>query len=199
MLAISRKPVRRQLSRSRSKDTKAPTRKAPTGSAAPKDTTSAHRGGDSKDTKAPLGSTAPEVAPRKAAQPRRRAYLGCPVALFDYLTKVYSTPRMGGVGGRPVWAAPMGEVEPCERGSRTSVIDGGPRRAAVGAAGRDGGADCALRRLGGACHEPPSASGEPRSAPRKVSQRAQKAFSGPRNCACATSDWAAKQAFLAEF
>jgi transposase len=62
-LAISRKAVRRHLGRSRSKDTKAPTGKAPTGCLDPKDTTSAHRVGDPKDTKAPTGSGAPEAAP----------------------------------------------------------------------------------------------------------------------------------------
>src|SRR6185436_7354793 len=64
-LAISRKAVRRHLGRDRSKDTKAPTGKAPTGSLEAKDTKSAHRVGDSKDTKAPTGSAAAELAPEE--------------------------------------------------------------------------------------------------------------------------------------
>jgi transposase len=61
-LSISRKAVRRHLGRDGSKDTKAPTGKAPTGSPGPKDTTSAHRVGDPKDTKAPTGSVIVEPA-----------------------------------------------------------------------------------------------------------------------------------------
>jgi transposase len=61
-LSISRKAVRRHLARGASKDTKAPTGEAPTGSAGSKDTKAPTGSAESKDTKAPTGSADPEDA-----------------------------------------------------------------------------------------------------------------------------------------
>jgi hypothetical protein len=61
-LSISRKAVRRHLGRDRSKDTKAPTGEAPTGS------------DDPKDTKAPTGSADLERRQTEGSRSHCRAY-----------------------------------------------------------------------------------------------------------------------------
>jgi transposase len=70
-LGVSRKAVRRHLGRISSKDTKAPTGKAPTGSE------------DPKDTKAPTGSGELESPPAEASRSLCQAYREAIVAKFE--------------------------------------------------------------------------------------------------------------------